>query len=424
MSISFLLGSGISIGADLPSMSGITDEVLFGNYRRGSNDSFRPSESTSEIDVIGTKAEDEMHRIQTFLRWLGARAGLRYEPDYSRVVNYEDLAYLAGQIYDDCFGEYENPAIAPFIDEALASLWEVLAKLGTSPTDKLGTLAGDAVDFIRDVLGIMLAQATAKASRTEHLKMLVNAALEAGNTGLNVFTLNHDRLLEGYLQASNVDVVDGFGREDVDLGIRRWNPDLLDRGEAEKGPFVRLFKLHGSLGWRRIRPETPGEKGRTDAAQERSRQDEYVGIRSNADLKGKADHSGRVHKEVGRSLVLAGTFNKMLDYTRHIFLEHHYRFHRFLADSTNLVVCGYGFGDKGINGRIAEWMCVSPESATRRMQIIDWRTLKETRNAARPAIAREICGWKKRKALIYRRCDFTCEAVGWEEIKSNLSNAT
>jgi hypothetical protein len=338
-------------------------------------------------------------------------------------VNYEDLAYLAGQIYDDIYGEYENPAIAPFITEALSSLWEILSKLGNNPTERLGTLAGDTVDFIRDVVGIMLAQNNTITARMEHLKMFLDAARDVGDSGLDVFTLNHDLLLERYFP-DEIDVVDGFEREDIGLGIRRWKPLLFERVAGKRAkPLIRLFKLHGSIGWRRIQPHTPREQG-TEADQERSRQDEYVGIRSNPDLKGETDRSGRVHEEVGRSLLLAGTFNKMLDYTRHIFLELHYRFHRALADSADLVVCGYGFGDKGINGRIAEWMCVSPESAKRRLIVIDKRSFKETRMAARPAIAGEICSWKQRKVLVYRQCDFATEAVSWDEIKSNLIDAT
>jgi hypothetical protein len=118
--------------------------------------------------------------------------------------------------------------------------------------------------------------------------------------------------------------------------------------------------------------------------------------------------------------LLAGTFNKMLDYTRHIFLELHYQFYRALERSTNLVVCGYGFGDKGINGRIAEWMCVTPEVARRRLAVIDRRSVKETCKSSRSAIAREIPTWKRRKTLYYRQCDLSAEVVRWAELKAHL----
>ena len=58
---------------------------------------------------------------------------------------------------------------------------------------------------------------------------------------------------------------------------------------------------------------------------------------------------------------MAGTFNKMLDYTGSIYSELYYYFHNTLKKVDQLVICGYGFGDKGINRRIFEWIFSSQE---------------------------------------------------------------
>ena len=54
-------------------------------------------------------------------------------------------------------------------------------------------------------------------------------------------------------------------------------------------------------------------------------------------------------------MLLVGTFNKVSEYSQGIFRELHYRFRRTLHKADQLVVCGYSFGDKGINSEIIEW---------------------------------------------------------------------
>ena len=58
----------------------------------------------------------------------------------------------------------------------------------------------------------------------------------------------------------------------------------------------------------------------------------------------------------GRPAFLTGTFNKMLQYTSGIYAELHYQMYRSLRRVQTLIVCGYGFGDKGINTTIWEWV--------------------------------------------------------------------
>ena len=57
----------------------------------------------------------------------------------------------------------------------------------------------------------------------------------------------------------------------------------------------------------------------------------------------------------GRPLLLMGTFNKVAQYSQGIFLDLHYGFRSTLQEADQLVVCGYSFGDKGINSEVIEW---------------------------------------------------------------------
>jgi len=85
--------------------------------------------------------------------------------------------------------------------------------------------------------------------------------------------------------------------------------------------------------------------------------------------------------------ILAGTFNKILDYNSEVFIELHHRFHRALQDCKTLVVCGYGFGDKGVNTRIAEWR---HKPWIPKLLIIDPAAPSKIVQRARGAIQREI----------------------------------
>lgn len=68
----------------------------------------------------------------------------------------------------------------------------------------------------------------------------------------------------------------------------------------------------------------------------------------------------------GRPILLIGTFNKISEYTRGMFRDLHRRFRSMLRELDQLVVCGYGFGDKGINSsagttrgaRDASWLFI------------------------------------------------------------------
>jgi len=79
-----------------------------------------------------------------------------------------------------------------------------------------------------------------------------------------------------------------------------------------------------------------------------------------------------------RPEILIGTYNKMLEYTSSIYADLYCTFRRSLRRTQRLIVCGYGFGDKGINRQLREWtdssdqnlMCVihnDPEGLVKRV---------------------------------------------------------
>ena len=399
MKLCFLLGSGISMPAGLPSVDKITKQVL------SPEDSFRSSDEVyrSTLEVLSSpelkqKNLPEMIEIKQLLLWLKGHAVIRYAADTRRRVNYEDLAYLAAQIRDDALDEYENPALGPLLCCAVNSL------PGLSSAGDLGKRAEKAVECIADVVAKMLSQPA--SATNNHLDLFRGAASDTRFEEVNLFTLNHDYLLERYLKNNGIAVVDGFDREN-DLGIRKWNPALFDsrRTDTTK-PAVRLFKLHGSIDWRRFCPC-------------KAKNEEYVGIRSNAEQKNGKDDQGRKREELGSPLFLVGTFNKMSDYLNHVFLELHYRFHRALGETTRLVVSGYGFGDKGINNRITDWMCSTGSKGARKMVLIEPRSLDDLQQTARGAIAQKLKDWKESGSLVH--LELGIDDADWQTISKKLA---
>lgn len=408
MKTCFLLGSGISRPASLPSVEELTKQVLSPKeYFRCSDGVYRRVGAVQQNSVLVQMQLSEMERIEQLVRWLKGQAEVRYAADTGRWVNYEDLAYLAAQIRADSLDEYENPALGPLICCALSLL------PGLCSAGKLGELAGHAVNYIADVVAEMLAR---QPSQLEHLAILRDAASDQRFEEVDLFSLNHDRLLEDFLRSKGVDVVDGFDREN-NFGIRKWNPALFDCQRAHATtPTVRLFKLHGSIDWRRFRPrEAQGCEHTSNPWRE-----EYAGIRSNPSLANARDTQGRSHEELDRALFLAGTFNKIFGYMNDVFLELHYRFYRALAETTRLVVCGYGFGDKGINNRIVEWLCLSAGQGRRKMLLIEPRSLEKVRISSRGAIAGKLMTWKGEGSFVHLQFPIESPEVAWRQVSTEL----
>ena len=322
--------------------------------------------------------EAQMRPILIFLDWLKAQANSRYAEIPNRWANYEDLAYLAGQIGDDIGHEYENPGLHPFVQNALMDLGGLFGT--ATPAEarkKLRDLATSTVDYIRSAVGMLLKKTPAD---TDYLQFFAKACRDESVTKVNLFTLNHDTLIERFLPGDGIKVVDGLRDATNGNGSRRWDPAIYDEGEKDPRS-VNLFKLHGSVDWFRwdpIRLSVP----RQLSSENTDRDGRFVGTYQDT----QSPLYDVLESSVGPR-ILAGTFNKILAYNSEIFLELHHRFHRALQDPEckNLVVCGYGFGDKGVNTRISEWRHRSYEN---RLLIID------------PADATTICQ-KARGAIFW-----------------------
>ena len=180
-------------------------------------------------------------------------------------------------------------------------------------------------------------------------------------------------------------LADGFS--ELQTGVRYWNCDI---SSDSKIPFL---KLHGSVDWFRYRPDNSEPW-----------YDDRIGIPLNGDLDHTETEDGTLQMALdNRPLLLIGTFNKISDYSRGIFLDLRYGFRSTLSKADQLVVCGYGFGDKGINSEIIRWYY---ETRGRRLLVID-PNCDEIISNARGAIRSKWNDWKKNGsiALITKRLE-------------------
>jgi hypothetical protein len=218
---------------------------------------------------------------------------------------------------------------------------------------------------------------------TDHLKFVAEAFHSSNGRGLDILTLNHDTVLERFLECQGIPFADGFAKEPNIVKVRQWQPATL-RGEQGR---IRVLKLHGGIDWFRFRP---------DGLQDWS--EDYIGIPTpERQLKTLRDERQRQHSilDDDSAVFLIGTFNKLASYTDAVYLEIYYQAFRSLDETEVLVIVGYGFGDKGINKLVTDWMCRSLE---RRLVVVG-RRADNLWNRSRGAIAGKWQDWLEARRL-------------------------
>ncbi|HKO26316.1 MAG TPA: SIR2 family protein [Solirubrobacteraceae bacterium] len=323
MRTAFLLGSGISIDAKMPSVDDVTTQVMSGEgVWRHTDGSFVLGSSSSAVYEL---YRPPVGPILRFTADLAARA----TEFFRREPNYEQIAQLAQAIADPvppAVGEYENPAVMPL-------LRELAAQVDAEDGDALAMVqmrAAETHSYIGDtVCGLLRVPPV----RVDHLEILLDACEHLG--GVTFATLNHDLVFEDALRTAGVHFADGF--EPATTDVRKW---IGTWGESP----VRLLKLHGSIDWWRY--AFAGDDWRGAVAAQYSGADAIHPAR--ADVLGPPQDV--------RPLVLVGTFDKILSYETSLFLDQHFRFREELRKATRVVVIGYGFADKAINSRLIDWL--------------------------------------------------------------------
>ncbi len=334
MNTAILLGAGSSLAAGFPSTKDLTDLILSGNgVTRGSDSSYY-------IDDDGPSYE-ETRLANCMVRRLHAEAERYYSAYAERRTNYEDLFYLAHQASDDLLGEMENPAVNSFVGKLRAYMSPLIeAAKNADCTNRLSLdelqLLEETRHYIADIVWRALCHKP-KPESLSHLGVIAHVCNSVNYRVTSVSTLCHDTHVETILEKKGISLADGFDAE-PQAGVRYWNGDFSSSG---KTPFL---KLHGSVNWFRLRPDSGDFH------------DEKIGIPLDYYQRTRTVDGNLQTAVDGRPLLLIGTFNKISEYSSGIFRELHYRFRSTIMEADQMVVCGYGFGDKGINTEIIDWI--------------------------------------------------------------------
>jgi hypothetical protein len=312
-----LLGSGVSVPAQMPSVAEVTEVVLGGCLHGRSFNLHSDGKYYTHPNVLTRPPKAELKLINALYK--------RCQGYFSRDVDYEDVAYVLWQVANEQSGNYENPAIVPLLQRLRRII----------PEKDLPHVSGEACTYISCVVERMLA----KRPDLGHLAPLIRAA---ATHPLVVFTLNHDTVIEQELKNGNIEYSDGFELHTPTCAY--WDP--VRATASPKG--VKLYKLHGSTNWHRYRPD-PDNPHR-----------QLVGRALNNDFEHTRDLAGEMQYPLGSDTeMLIGSFNKIIDYSSGIYADLFQLFRSSLRDTNRLVVSGYGFRDKGVNTSITEWLTSS-----------------------------------------------------------------
>ncbi len=350
MNTAILLGAGSSVAAGFPSTKELTDRVLSGEGVKRHTD--------ASYFIEGAELPGGTALIANCMaRRLYEKAERYYSEHVGRRANHEDIFYLAKQASYDLSGEMENPAIRPFVNELRTDMLSIveacrvcalesmrvheprtdprlfLESVENSHCSDLDSLLTETSNYIADIVWRSLSREP-EPERLSHLNLFVHACKNVDVTSIG--TLCHDTHVEKFLIQQGIALSDGFSEPKT--GVRYWNGDFTS---DKKTPFI---KLHGSVDWFRFRPDDGGWH------------DERIGIPHNGDYNHTQTEDGVYQRSPDdRPLLLIGTLNKISDYSRGIFLELRHRFRSTINTADQMVICGYSFGDKGINSEIIKW---------------------------------------------------------------------
>ena len=321
--IAFLFGSGISIPAKIPSTSRITKIILESSeIVLGSAENFYFDDPTK---TYWSLYKDVPKRVQLFLNELKNEIQ-EYYGKKTRAVNYEDIYYLLDFIEFNYYQKEGNPAFKYLLKEFEPKIKKLLTPLDPTLEVSLdmNNILSESKKFIKQTVAKLLSK---KAETFDGLKFLSEALSDTEFNSFDVFTLNHDFILEEFFESNKIDYNDGFQKNNESVDI--WNPNIF-----KSDGKIKLYKIHGSVHWQYYDTE--------------SWEDNRIS-KFPISLMEKFD-------TIANALILIGTHNKMSDYIKDLYLELYYRFYQSLNKHNCLVIIGYGFNDRGINQKIFNWL--------------------------------------------------------------------
>ena len=354
--IAFLFGSGVSLCAKAPSTNQITQSLL------NDADTIQP---TDQVLLIKDFLNYSKMQIKDYYEWL-------HKPNLSsdRMLNYESIYYLVWQLWSSAIGDYfDNPAIFKLYKEMQNNFRPQIDRLNKDfLDDKIF------IGFLENVLRYIENTVSQKLelelnNNCDYLRIVQEAYENKRIKKIEIFSLNHDTLIEQCFDNKKIEYSDGFIKDNLDIKI--WNPKSFNNKFK-----VNLYKLHGSINWYQFFREDKREQF-IGSVPIFIKDIDHIKDLNNSDLSRDKRHG-----------ILVGTFNKIFNYLSDVFIELNFRFYKTLLDFNYLVISGYSFNDNGVNLYIRRFMnssynkkavIIDPDPVTlernaRRMISYDWDT--------------------------------------------------
>jgi hypothetical protein len=209
----------------------------------------------------------------------------------------------------------------PHVENILSRLRMMLIAIGKD--DTLSGLKVDELQKLEECVRKTIARLVTPdlkelPAEYPHRKFARWLARSSRKSCVEIFTVNYDVLIEHALESERVPVFDGF----VGSYQPFFHPDSLRRAEASPGlNWTRVWKMHGSVTWRRI-----VQDGRSRV------------------VRGEPDPTGEM---------ILPSFQKYDESRQQPYASFTDRLTRFLEqDDALLIVAGFGFGDEHINNLI------------------------------------------------------------------------
>ncbi len=392
MKIAFLLGSGISLKAGLLNVNDITKKILTGEGVSHHSTGYYfmpPPYSHIGIPCYNVK------RILTFINFTKDKLDTYYEKyDQLHLTNYEDIYFILRQLHDEIYGEHENLIVSDFLNDLQIDN-ETMLKVKDKMFYKdfeIEELINESMIYINNVVSRLLYN---PSKDFNYLNMFCEISRDKKIERIDIFSLNHDRLLELYFDMHKIKYCDGFDEREGD--IKPFNIELYDNENR-----MNLYKLHGSIDWLKYRIAGMDWRG------------DFIGKPVISDVQHTKDRNGNyLTPNENTTEILIGTFNKIIDYNSGIFFDLLSHFVTTLNNHNYLIISGYGFGDKGINTKIIEWYYKNPE----RKIIVIHKKPDDLKSSSRGAIYGKWDKWIKEGRLIIIEEWFE---ISWNKIQSIL----
>lgn len=325
----FFFGAGVSRASGMPLASDIMQSALNEDWHLHTDQNFYPGPAPNPF--LADTVTPAVKQFLVIVRDIAAE----YIVELARTAiprqpHYEDLFSLAFQASRPAVEHTPNLAVVEFLRRLSDGTSHLHAGFkGPTGSDGFVGLAEAACHFLHWVVYHGL---TIGAHPRKGLDAITDVAAHVDE--LDIFTLNHDVLVEDQCKAGGVVLEDGFADQRGELrAFNGW------REHSRKK--VRLFKLHGSVNW---------------FLYDFSGWARQYAIPDSDAFHSHDQHGNLVHPVEWKPAFLSGTVVKEQLYGIGFFGDIFTAFRRHLAPHVHLIVCGYGFGDPGINSRIYQWL--------------------------------------------------------------------